>query len=170
MRHELHGAVKAALALDSDEILQSTPSLGQLVGPVHSGLDVDCLSTVYVGFSDGEHSTALRSTTAEEAADDKSIDGFSDNDWVGMSEGSQRHEFQAEVSRLMDITISSLYTDKQVVLREIISNTAVAHEKARFHAVQDDFFLRDTKDLEIKVKHDPDAKTISIIDCGIGLF
>ena len=42
-------------------------------------------------------------------------------------------------------------------------------EKARFHAVQDDSFLGDTKDLEIKAKHDLDAKTISIIDSGIGL-
>ena len=95
---------------------------------------------------------------------------FSDDDRAGMSDGSERHEFQAEVSRWMDITINSLYTDKQVVLREIISNAAVALEKARFNAVEDDSFLGDTKDLEIKVKHDPDAKTISIIDSGIGLF
>ena len=43
--------MKAALAPVSDEMLQSTPSLGQLVGSIHSGLDVDRLSMVYVGFS-----------------------------------------------------------------------------------------------------------------------
>merc|ERR1712222_57025 len=78
-------------------------------------------------------------------------------------------EFQSEVSRLMDIIINSLYTDKQVFLRELISNAADALEKARFHSVQDDSFLGDTKDLEVKVEHDPDAKTISIIDTGIGM-
>merc|ERR1712060_736465 len=79
------------------------------------------------------------------------------------------HEFQAEVSRLMDIIINSLYTDKQVFLRELISNAADALEKARFHSVQDESFLGDTKDLEVKIEHDPDAKTISIIDTGIGM-
>jgi len=100
---------------------------------------------------------------------DKLVDGFSEDDRSKMTEGSEKHEFQAEVSRLMDIIINSLYTDKQVFLREIISNAADALEKARFHSVQDDSFLGDTKDLEIKVEHDPDAKTISIIDSGIGM-
>merc|ERR1719215_1355411 len=86
-----------------------------------------------------------------------------------MAEGSEKHEFQAEVSRLMDIIINSLYTDKQVFLRELISNAADALEKARFHSVQDESYLGDTKDLEVKVEHDPDAKTISIIDTGIGM-
>merc|ERR1711981_1093502 len=46
---------------------------------------------------------------------------------------------------------------------------ADALEKARFHSVQDESFLGDTKDLEVKIEHDPDAKTISIIDTGIGM-
>merc|ERR1712078_242971 len=96
-------------------------------------------------------------------------DGFSTADREKMTEGSEKHEFQAEVSRLMDIIINSLYTDKQVFLRELISNAADALEKARFHSVQDESFLGDTKDLEVKIEHDPDAKTISIIDTGIGM-
>merc|ERR1719405_75026 len=86
-----------------------------------------------------------------------------------MSESSEKHEFQAEVSRLMDIIINSLYTDKQVFLRELISNAADALEKARFHSVQDESFLGDTKDLEVKIEHDAEAKTISIIDTGVGM-
>merc|ERR1712083_681256 len=65
--------------------------------------------------------------------------------------------------------INSLYTDKQVFLRELISNAADALEKARFHSVQDETFLGDTKDLEVKIEHDPDAKTITIIDTGVGM-
>merc|ERR1711981_403732 len=64
---------------------------------------------------------------------------------------------------------NSLYTDKQVFLRELISNAADALEKARFHSVQDESFLGDTKDLEVKIEHDPDAKTLSIIDTGVGM-
>merc|ERR1719439_347076 len=86
-----------------------------------------------------------------------------------MTDTSEKHEFQAEVNRLMDIIINSLYTDKQVFLRELISNPADALEKARFHSVQDEAYLGETKDLEIKIEYDADAKTISIIDTGIGM-
>merc|ERR1719281_2038938 len=100
---------------------------------------------------------------------DKVVDGFSETDRAKMTEGSEKHEFQAEVNRLMDIIINSLYTDKQVFLRELVSNAADALEKARFHSVQDESFLGDTKDLEVKIEYDKDAKTISLIDTGIGM-
>merc|ERR1712061_536341 len=106
---------------------------------------------------------------AEEKSEEKAVDGFSEADRAKMAESSEKHEFQAEVNRLMDIIINSLYTDKQVFLRELISNAADALEKARFHSVQDEAFLGDTKDLEVKVEHDPDAKTISIVDTGVGM-
>merc|ERR1711933_550508 len=97
------------------------------------------------------------------------VDGFSGADREKMKEGEEKHEFQAEVNRLMDIIINSLYTDKQVFLRELISNAADALEKARFHSVQDESFLGDVKDMEVKIEHDPDAKTLTIIDTGIGM-
>merc|ERR1712066_293732 len=62
-----------------------------------------------------------------------------------------------------------LYTDKQVFLRELISNAADALEKARFHSVQDESFLGDVKDLEVKMEHDQAAKTLSITDTGVGM-
>merc|ERR1719426_78352 len=86
-----------------------------------------------------------------------------------MTDTSEKHEFQAEVSRLMDIIINSLYTHKEVFLRELISNAADALEKARFHSVQDESYLGDAKDLEVKIEFDADAKTISIIDTGMGM-
>merc|ERR1712038_944489 len=101
--------------------------------------------------------------------EEKVVDGFSESDRAKMAESSEKHEFQAEVNRLMDIIINSLYTDKQVFLRELISNAADALEKARFHSVQDETYLGDAKDLEVKIEHDPDAKTISISDTGIGM-
>merc|ERR1712038_949379 len=101
--------------------------------------------------------------------EEKVVDGFSESDRAKMAESSEKHEFQAEVNRLMDIIINSLYTDKQVFLRELISNAADALEKARFHSVQDESFLGENKDLEIKLEHDADAKTISIVDTGIGM-
>merc|ERR1712003_202185 len=107
--------------------------------------------------------------TTEEKTDAKVVDGFSEEDRDKMTEGSEKHEFQAEVNRLMDIIINSLYTDKQVFLRELISNAADTLEKARFHSVQDESFLGDVKDMEVKIEHDPDAKTLTIIDTGVGM-
>merc|ERR1719433_335495 len=114
-------------------------------------------------------SEAFADDEASATTEEKVIDGFSEADRTKMAESSEKHEFQAEVNRLMDIIINSLYTDKQVFLRELISNAADALEKARFHSVQDEAFLGDTKDLEVKIEHDPEAKTISIIDTGIGM-
>merc|ERR1712072_1351430 len=68
-----------------------------------------------------------------------------------------------------DIIINSLYTDKQIFLRELISNAADALEKTRFLSVGDESFLGDTKDLDIKLEFDSDAKTLSIIDSGVGM-
>jgi len=122
------------------------------------------LSTWDVARADDEEPAA--EAAAEEG---KTVDGFSEEDRAAMTEGSEKHEFQAEVNRLMDIIINSLYTDKQVFLRELISNSADALEKARFHSVQDESYLGETKDLEIKIEYDADGKTISIIDTGIGM-
>jgi heat shock protein beta len=100
---------------------------------------------------------------------EKAVDGFTDADREKMQASGEKHEFQAEVSRLMDIIINSLYTDKQVFLRELISNAADALEKVRFLSVQDESYLGDTKDLEIKLEFDQEAKTLSITDTGVGM-
>jgi len=107
--------------------------------------------------------------TPEAVKAEAKVDGFSESERAKMTDGGEKHEFQAEVSRLMDIIINSLYTDKQVFLRELISNAADALEKTRFLSVADETFLGDTKDLEIKVEFDADAKTLSITDTGVGM-
>ncbi|CAD7963526.1 unnamed protein product [Amoebophrya sp. A25] len=107
--------------------------------------------------------------TADAAEPASKVDGFSKEELEKMESSGEKHEFQAEVSRLMDIIINSLYTDKQVFLRELISNAADALEKTRFLSVQDAAFLGDTKDLEIKIEFDPEAKTLSITDTGVGM-
>jgi len=104
------------------------------------------------------------------AVDSSALDGgFSAEQKVQLEETAEKHEFQAEVNRLMDIIINSLYTDKSVFLRELISNAADALEKARFVSVGDETFLGNTKDLEVKLEFDPEEKTLSIIDTGIGM-
>ena len=67
--------------------------------------------------------SSISDTTAEEAADDKLVDGSSEDDLTETSEDSERDEFQAEVSRVMDIIINSSYTDKQVFLPRVQSSS-----------------------------------------------
>merc|ERR1719272_964224 len=77
------------------------------------------------------------------------IDGFSKDDLAKMAEGAETHDFQAEVSRLMDIIINSLYGTKDIFLRELLSNAGDALERARFSQIQDAAFPG-PKELEIK--------------------
>ena len=66
------------------------------------------------------------------------------------AESAETFEFQAEVNRLMDIIINSLYINKGVYLRELISNSMDALEKARFMSIQDADYLGETPDLEVR--------------------
>lgn len=77
--------------------------------------------------------------------------------------------FNADVSRLMDIIINSLYTKKEVFIRELISNASDALDKARFISIANTDFLGEAKDLEIKIDFDNEAKTLSITDSGVGM-
>jgi heat shock protein beta len=83
--------------------------------------------------------------------------------------GKENFNFNADVSRLMDIIINSLYTKKEVFLREIISNASDALDKARFLSIQNPEFLGDQSELEIKIDFDFEAKTISVTDSGLGM-
>jgi len=86
-----------------------------------------------------------------------------------VEEKKENFNFNADVSRLMDIIINSLYTKKEVFIRELISNASDALDKARFLSVQNSDFLGENTAMEIKIDYDYDAKTISITDTGIGM-
>lgn len=83
--------------------------------------------------------------------------------------GSDSFAYEAEVHKMLDIVINSLYTNKDIFLRELISNASDALDKIRFLSVTKPELLGDTKDLEVKVEYDPDAKTLTIRDTGIGM-
>ncbi|KAH7839590.1 hypothetical protein Vadar_006081 [Vaccinium darrowii] len=81
----------------------------------------------------------------------------------------ERHEYQAEVSRLLDLIVHSLYSHKEVFLRELVSNASDALDKLRFLSVTDPSLLGNAGELEIRIKPDPDNGTITITDTGIGM-
>ena len=82
---------------------------------------------------------------------------------------SETREFQAEVQQLLHLMIHSLYSNKEIFLRELVSNAADAADKLRFEALKQPELLADDPDLHVDVTVDKDANTITIADNGIGM-
>jgi molecular chaperone HtpG len=77
--------------------------------------------------------------------------------------------FQAEVKQLLQLMIHSLYSNKEIFLRELISNASDAADKLRFEAINNDALYGNDHELKIKVTFDKEARTITISDNGIGM-
>src|ERR1700753_3646992 len=77
--------------------------------------------------------------------------------------------FQAEVRDLLKLMIHSLYSHKEIFLRELISNASDANDRLRFAAIADPTLLSQDTELEIRIDADPAKNTITIRDNGIGL-
>ena len=85
------------------------------------------------------------------------------------SAAPEKMAFQAEVKQLLQLMIHSLYSNKEIVLRELISNASDAADKLRFEALADGALYEDDSELKIRVAFDKDARTLSISDNGIGM-
>ncbi|MCY7297314.1 molecular chaperone HtpG [Alteromonas sp. a30] len=81
----------------------------------------------------------------------------------------ETHGFQTEVKQLLQLMIHSLYSNKEIFLRELVSNAADAADKLRFKALSDDSLYENDGDLHVKLSVDKDAGTITIADNGIGM-
>ncbi|HAX91258.1 MAG TPA: molecular chaperone HtpG [Rhodospirillaceae bacterium] len=81
----------------------------------------------------------------------------------------ERMAFKAEVSRLLDIVVHSLYSEKEIFLRELISNASDACDKLRYQALTIPELTGDDTDFKIKISTDPKARTITVEDNGIGM-
>jgi molecular chaperone HtpG len=86
-----------------------------------------------------------------------------------MSATTEKHTFQAEIAQLLDLVIHSLYTDKEIFIRELISNAADASEKLKFLQTSGAEIIEPDRPLNIAVTTDDQAKTITITDAGLGM-
>ena len=77
--------------------------------------------------------------------------------------------FQTEVKQLLDLMINSLYSNKEIFLRELISNASDAADKLRFEALSNDHLYEGDGDLRVHIEYDNEARTISVRDNGIGM-
>lgn len=83
--------------------------------------------------------------------------------------GVETREFQAEVGKVLHLMVHSLYSDKQIFLRELISNAADACDKLRYLALTEPDMIADDADFSVTLKADKKARTLTIADNGIGM-
>ena len=88
---------------------------------------------------------------------------------MGESANSETLGFQAEVRQLLQLMINSLYSNKEIFLRELISNASDAADKLRFEALADSSLLREDPELSIYVEYNSGEKTLTVSDNGIGM-
>lgn len=81
----------------------------------------------------------------------------------------QTHSFQAEVAQLLHLVTHSLYSNKEIFVRELISNASDACDKLRYEALNNAALYEDAPNLEVRVAFDKDARTLTITDNGIGM-
>ncbi|MGE0049536.1 MAG: molecular chaperone HtpG [Acidithiobacillus sp.] len=86
-----------------------------------------------------------------------------------MAAAKETMQFQTEVNQLLQLMIHSLYSNKEIFLRELLSNASDACDKLRFEALSDPALLEGGSELQVEVDFDPEAHTITIRDNGIGM-
>ena len=96
------------------------------------------------------------------------LDGMSVAELKLLREKAEKHHFQAEVNRMMKLIINSLYRNKEVFLRELISNASDALDKIRLLSLTDKTVMSATDELSIKIKADKENHVLSVTDTGIG--
>jgi len=107
--------------------------------------------------------------TVDREAEAIKLDGLSVSEVKQLRDSAEKHAFQAEVNRMMKLIINSLYKNKEVFLRELISNASDALDKLRLLSLTDKSVLDATEELTIKIKADKENKVLHITDTGIGM-
>jgi len=110
----------------------------------------------------------MKWSAAMDVSEVKETNGPAEATTEGVAEG-QTHRFQAEVSQVLSLVINSLYSNKEIFLRELVSNASDALDKLRFRGITEPNLLPEGGDLHVRILADPDANTLTIWDNGIGM-
>lgn len=110
----------------------------------------------------------LADEVADEVADEEAAK-ITVEDSYNAPDTAENFKFEAEVSRMLDIVVNSLYQNKDVFLRELISNASDALDKVRFLSISKPALLEGENKLQVQIEFDSEASTLTIRDTGIGM-
>jgi len=128
---------------------------------INGGADIDLGK-----FAEGSRTDDETIAKEEEAI---KLDGLNVAEIKELRDKSEKFAFQAEVNRMMKLIINSLYKNKEIFLRELISNASDALDKVRFLSLTDDSVMKTNEEMSIKIKADTENKILHITDSGIGM-
>uniref|UniRef100_A0A0A9XRH4 Heat shock protein 83 n=1 Tax=Lygus hesperus TaxID=30085 RepID=A0A0A9XRH4_LYGHE len=131
----------------------------------------DDVETVTVQPDIGSHKEGSRTDDGVVAREEEAIklDGLSVAEVKQLRDQAEKFTFQAEVNRMMKLIINSLYRNKEIFLRELISNGSDALDKIRLLSLTEKEVLESNPDLNIKIKADESGRVLHITDTGVGM-
>jgi len=147
-------------------LLLSFSGLSRAQDDVEDELKVETVEADLGANKEGSRTDSETVAREEEAI---KLDGMSVAEIKLMRESAEKHVFQAEVNRMMKLIINSLYRNKEVYLRELISNASDALDKIRFLSLTDKSQLDSTEELTIRIKADKENHVLHITDTGVGM-
>ncbi|XP_039617744.1 endoplasmin [Polypterus senegalus] len=131
--------------------------------------DVDIDSTIEEDLGKSRDGSRTDDEVVKREEEAIQLDGLNAAQIKELREKSEKHVFQAEVNRMMKLIINSLYKNKEIFLRELISNASDALDKIRLLSLTDDAALSGNEELTIKIKSDKEKNILHITDTGIGM-
>ncbi|XP_034060748.1 endoplasmin [Gymnodraco acuticeps] len=131
--------------------------------------ELDIEGTVEEDFGKSRDASKTDDEVVQREEEAIQLDGLNAAQIKEIREKSEKHVFQAEVNRMMKLIINSLYKNKEIFLRELISNASDALDKIRLMSLTDENAMAANEELTIKIKSDKERNMLHITDTGIGM-
>ncbi|XP_050304833.1 endoplasmin [Anthonomus grandis grandis] len=140
-----------------------------LIGAAKADLDAEDTPAVEIDLGASREASRTDDEVVQREEEAIKLDGLNVAQLKELRDKAEKFAFQTEVNRMMKLIINSLYRNKEIFLRELISNASDALDKIRLLSLTDKSVLDSTSELNIKIKADKDTGMLHITDTGIGM-